>query len=82
MMLLRCRLSLGFGAAMAVVARVLAVVAKTLAVRAEVLAAVAKDGTITILDPAKMRRKREAKVGQDAEIANLLQWLDATDSEF
>jgi hypothetical protein len=47
-----------------------------------VLAAVAKDGTITILDPGKMRRKREVRVGQDAEIANLLLWLDGTASDF
>jgi hypothetical protein len=40
------------------------------------VAAVGKEEAIMILDPAKARRGREVRVDKDAEIANLLRWLD------
>ncbi|HZM05064.1 MAG TPA: ATP-binding protein [Candidatus Saccharimonadales bacterium] len=42
-----------------------------------VVAAVTLEGIITILDPAKARVKKEAVLRQEAEIANLPQWLDS-----
>ena len=41
-----------------------------------VVATVNSDGAIRILDPNKARIKREATLHEDAEITNLLRWLD------
>lgn len=41
-----------------------------------VLAAVGPEGGIAILDPAKAKKGREIRVGENALISNLLRWLD------
>jgi AAA+ ATPase superfamily predicted ATPase len=41
-----------------------------------VVAAVGTDGVIRMLDPGKARRRREVSLYEDAEIPNLLRWLD------
>ena len=41
-----------------------------------VVAAVGRDESITILDPAKARKGRELRLGENAGIPNLLRWMD------
>jgi AAA+ ATPase superfamily predicted ATPase len=41
-----------------------------------VIAAVTPDGVVHVLDPARARRGREIRLGPEAEIDNLLRWVD------
>ena len=40
------------------------------------IASVDIDGTVRMLDPTLARRSRELRLGPEAEIDNLLTWLD------